>query len=229
MGCAAAGQNILHWLWPETCAHCREDLPKDNRGPLCLRCRLRLIPYEPSRLTVDNWGACSRVCSPFLYREAAISVVHAFKFRGRRGAARAAGSWMGQAWPRFPQLGRPDALVPMPLHPGRRRERGYNQALLIAEALSVFLGIEVQEPVKRLRRTRPQWALSREQRRENLKNAFFCACEAVKGKRLLLIDDVCTSGASLETCAQALKAAGAASVFGYVFARQTAGALRENG
>lgn len=240
MEAAALAQEALRWLWPQTCAHCREDLAKDDPGPLCRACHLTLTPHEPpyclrccepvaggSRTCPScpsRLKACSMIRSAFLYRQAGISVVHAFKFRGRRTAARAAGEEMGRAWPRFPELGRPDALVPMPLHPARRRQRGYNQALLMAESLALLIGIPVQELAQRRKSTRPQWALNREQRRENLESAF-SGLRAAAGQRLLIIDDVCTSGASLEACAGALKAAGAAAVAGYVFARQTLGPI----
>ena len=128
---------------------------------------------------------------------------------------------MGQALTGFPELGRPDALVPMPLHPRRRRQRGYNQAKLIAEGLCAAASAPVEELVTRLRETRPLWALSRTDRWDALAGAFACPQpERVAGRRLWIVDDVCTSGASLEACAQALVAAGAASVYGYVFARQ---------
>ncbi|MDE2038992.1 MAG: ComF family protein [Elusimicrobia bacterium] len=235
-------RKALHWLWPEVCAHCREDLPEDALSPLCLGCRLKLLPNEPpccQRCAEPGASgrahcgrcdgrlfACQLIRAAFRYEEAAISMVHSFKFRGRREAARAAGSWMAEALPRLPELGRPDALVPMPLHPRRRRERGYNQAELLAEGLSQAALAPVQELARRMRETKPLWALRREQRERELRDAFACPQpERVAGKRLWIIDDVCTSGASLEGCARALLEAGAASVRGFVFARQAKGLL----
>ena len=112
----------------------------------------------------------------------------------------------------------------MPLHPSRRRERGYNQALIIAEALCASTAIPILELVGRVRPTRPLWALDREQRRRNLEGAFSYQGPpgAAAGRRLLIIDDVCTSTASLEACARVLQQAGAECVYGYVFARQPA-------
>lgn len=241
MDCATIGQSVLHWVWPRICAHCREDLPKDYEGPLCNPCRLKLVsceppfclrcaqPLRPPRTHClacsTRLHACRMVRAAFLYRQAAVSLAHAFKYRGRRSAARAAGAWMGACLPRFPELGRPDYLVPMPLHPHRRRERGYNQALLIAEGLSESSGIPVRELLVRRRLTRPLWSLDREARRKNLEGAFeFSGPPAeAAGANLLLIDDVATSTASLEACARVLQQAGAAQACGYVFARQPAG------
>ena len=233
MDCATIQQAALTFLWHETCAHCREDLSGSRLGPLCAGCRLTLASSEPPY--------CARCCEPtdrplcprcegkpfacrairasHLYRDAAVSLVHSFKFRGRRSAARAAGELMGRAFSRFPELSPAQALVPMPLHPRRRRERGYNQARLIAEALSDWTGLPVWDVVARTRSTNPLWALGRDARANALAGAF-TASPAVEGARLLIVDDVCTSGASLEECARSLRAAGAAWVGGFVFARQ---------
>jgi ComF family protein len=121
---------------------------------------------------------------------------------------------------RFPELCGHDTLVPVPLHPRRLRQRGYNQAGLLAEGLARLAGLPVLELLRRCKPTRPQWDLDRQSRRDNLAGAFLASSQA-RGRRVLLIDDVCTSGASLEACARALRRAGAARVAAYVFARQT--------
>ena len=225
---------LWHWLWPEICAHYREDLPRGAGEPLCRTCRPKLVPSEPPfclrcaapvkayrthcRSCASRLHACGLIRSAFLYQGPAVSVVHAFKYRGRRPAGEAAGAWMAQAWGRFPELGKPDALVPVPLHPRRLRRRGYNQALLLAERLSAATGIPLREMLRRRQDTKPQWALGRRQRLKNLEGAF--EAEPARGARLLLVDDVCTSSASLEACARALQEAEAAWVRAFVFARQ---------
>jgi ComF family protein len=233
----ALNQTVLHLLWPQVCAHCREDLPKDALSPLCLACRPALPPCsppfcrrccEPTRAARSHCErcssrlfACSMIRAAFRYEGAAVSLVHAFKFRGRREAARTAGEWLGRVLHAFPELGRPDALVPVPLHARRRRERGYNQAELIALGLSPLADAPVEELLVRRRETRPLWSLRREDRSAALRDAIACAKpDWAAGRRFWVVDDVCTSGASLEACAEALRAAGAASVMGVVFARQ---------
>lgn len=235
MDTATIAQTALTWVWPQTCAHCRWDLPASHEGPLCGHCRQLLVPAEPPYCwrcaeplkeqrrfclaCANRPFSCRLIRAAFRYHEAAVSVVHAFKFRGRRSAARRAGFWMAALLERFPELSGADFLVPMPLHKRRRRERGYNQAFLLAEELSTVSGIPILEAAIRVKDTRPLWAQGRDDRRKSLLGAFACAAP-VEGKSLLVIDDVCTTGASLEACARALLGAGAAQVNGYVFARQ---------
>jgi len=113
----------------------------------------------------------------------------------------------------------PDALIPMPLHSARLRERGHNQSLELARALSRRLGIPVwMEAAQRLRDTPPQASLPWKARQKNLRGAFACAPH-VAGKRIAIVDDVMTTGASLNELARALKRAGATEVEAWVVAR----------
>jgi ComF family protein len=126
------------------------------------------------------------------------------------------------AWGDHEGLGPVDAVVPVPLHWIRRRGRGYDQALLLAKDFSRRVGVPVEEGVLRRRRaTKPQTELGRDERRENVRDAFEARRpEAVKGRTILLVDDVCTTGATIEACARALKAAGAKRVGALTAARQ---------
>jgi ComF family protein len=114
-----------------------------------------------------------------------------------------------------------DLLVPVPLDRGRGRERGYNQSALLAEPIGRALGLPLLAgALRRTRATRPQVGLSARERRANVRGAFACADpSAVEGRRVLVVDDVMTTGATLEACADALTAAGAAVVYGLVVAR----------
>jgi len=115
-----------------------------------------------------------------------------------------------------------DALVPVPLHPRRLRQRGYNQSSLLAGQLSHFGSLPVVEgSLIRLKNTPPQARTkSAEERRSNVAGAFSCRDQRLEGRRILLIDDVCTFGATLDSCATALKAAGATSVWDMTLARE---------
>jgi ComF family protein len=122
--------------------------------------------------------------------------------------------------PRFPELSGVDALVPVPLHPKRLRQRGFNQAFLLAHEAASIYSKPVEEILERRRNTLPQWRLTRSRRSENLRQAFEVRPPArLGGRTFLLIDDVCTTGATLESCAQTLKAAGASRICAYVLAR----------
>jgi ComF family protein len=110
--------------------------------------------------------------------------------------------------------------VPVPLHPTRQRERGFNQAGLLAEFLSARISIPCKRVLKRIRYTTTQTALDRAERMENLHNAFRLRRNAdVRGLQVLLIDDVLTTGSTLSECARVLKRAGAVSVYAATAAR----------
>jgi ComF family protein len=112
-------------------------------------------------------------------------------------------------------------IVPVPLHSHRLRDRGYNQSELLAEQLGSAMGMRVAADVLlRVRSTIPQVGLRSDQRRKNVKGAFRCAGTALKGLDVLLVDDVCTTGATLEACSVALQEAGAGHVWGLVLARE---------
>jgi ComF family protein len=113
-----------------------------------------------------------------------------------------------------------DVIVPVPLHPARQRERGFNQASLLALALRDRVAAPIKPLLERVRYTTTQTAFDRTERIENLHGAFRLRRKAdVRGLRVLLIDDVLTTGATLSECARVLKKAGAVSVFAATAAR----------
>jgi ComF family protein len=128
---------------------------------------------------------------------------------------------MYQAWDRYSELHSIQGLVPVPLHSANHYERGYNQAVLLAQALSCRLGLPCWEnALIRIRRTRPQFRLGKPERFANLQGSIMAASHrSLKGMRLLLIDDVCTTGATLRECALALRRAGAKRIQALVLAR----------
>lgn len=172
-------------------------------------------------------GACHRTPTPLDRALAAVdygypwvSLVSAFKFHGHTAWAHSMATLMRSTPWVEPALEAADVLLPMPLAPERLRERGFNQALLLARAL---------DPAKtradwalRLRHTPAQSSLTRPQRLDNLNGAFALEPRhyaAVRGRRLVLVDDVMTTGASVYALARVLRAAGAAHITALVFAR----------
>ncbi len=117
-----------------------------------------------------------------------------------------------------------DLILAVPMHPRRARERGYNQSDLLVEALSRLIQLPMTSgSLVRLRNTPSQVSLGAEARRSNVQGAFCCNDQLFQGKGVLLVDDVCTTGATLNACATALKGAGAAPVWGLTFSRETIG------
>jgi len=115
-----------------------------------------------------------------------------------------------------------EAIVPVPLHSRRLKERGYNQSGLLAKELGKLTNLPViQDCLIRIKEARPQVKASDvKERRSNVANAFICQNEKISGKQIILVDDVCTSGATLESCASALKSKGAIMVWGLTLARE---------
>ncbi len=143
--------------------------------------------------------------------------IHSFKYKGLRALAGTLGQivydcWEAEPWP-------VDVIVPVPLHPQRHRERGYNQSTLLARELAHHTGLPVVEgALLRVMPTRPQVGLKAAERVENVRNAFRCGGEHVSGLQVLLVDDVLTTGATLRACALALLEGGASAVWGLTLA-----------
>jgi len=159
-----------------------------------------------------------------VFEGAARQAIHQLKYRGRHSLVVALVELMVDYWRATPLP--VDLLVPVPLHAARQRERGYNQAELLARAFGDRIGLPVANTgLRRTRSTRPQMSLNASDRRGNVQDAFTYQPSTaghdnmVKGRRVLVIDDVSTTGATLEACSLALKAGGASSVWGFTLAR----------
>lgn len=221
---------FLTLLYPPglNCPLCREALPRE--GFLCEKCALLLAMWreEPhcrrcGRLLGTTTGLC-RDCQsdppPFLVARAAAPYdgpfrqgIHRLKFHGEQSLAGPLGKLMGEAVANEPLFEGIQLIVPVPLHPRRLRERGFNQSGLLAEELSRQLNIPVREVLRKQRDTPDQVGLKREERLMNLAGAFTVVQPAaVQGKYVLLVDDIFTTGSTATHCVQALLSQGAAKV-----------------
>lgn len=151
------------------------------------------------------------------------SIVHTCKYEGVRELAAVMASTLANELLCFSSCDRETILIPVPLHESKFRERGFNQSELIAMHLGDFLGRYVDtKALLRVQNTRTQVTLSRKQRRENVRGAFVCTdTQLVAGKKIILIDDISTTGSTLSEIAGVLRSGGAADVSGLVFAHGT--------
>jgi ComF family protein len=189
----------------------------------CKRCRLFSLrcasdvvsPCQRAPLQLDGLLAYAFHSGPL--RQA----IHQFKYKDLRSLAAPLGQLMAEGWKALaPQDLQPDVIVPVPLHPSRQRQRGYNQAALLARELGASLRCPVVAKVLvRIRATAPQVDLDAQERRDNVRNAFRCRDTSLSGKHVLLIDDVCTTGSTLESACLALRETGTISVWAYTLAR----------
>jgi ComF family protein len=203
--CRACWQSILP-LTPPLCSCCGDPLPSWRVIGLpterCARCRRRPRQIE-------------RACAIGAYDGALRTIIHAFKYDGRRSLAAPLAALMRARGEHI--LSAADSVVPVPLHPTRRRARGFNQS----DDLARHLGKPVLRCLRRIRHTAVQAELPAARRHANVRHAFRLARaqEPLDGRVLVLIDDVSTTGATLEACAAILKEHGAGAVLALTAAR----------
>lgn len=204
-------------LFPEhnACHLC--DRFSDPAGILCSRCaeNLKAMQYQEGRIASPELHAPLKAClSAYPHRNEARELVHLLKYRSDCAAADLLGQGMAAALAASVSPAEFDAIVPVPLHLSRLETRGYNQALLLAQAVCNHTGIRLMEDALiRVLPTDTQLHRSQAQRMQAMRHAFAANNPgAVRGLRLLLADDVLTTGATAVSCANALLAAGASSV-----------------
>lgn len=201
--CIACGALRVDDVQTHLCGCCLKELTP-MEGPFCPRCgRQGWAMVCPNCLVLAPDALDARV-SAFAYGKTTRALVRALKYSHVTQAADALAEAMVKALPDL----RFDGLVPVPLHKNRHRQRGFNQARALCEAVSRRTGLPVLDALTRERATKTQTHLTREGRTGNVRGAFF-AHMTVEGLSLLLIDDVLTTGATALACAEALRAAGA--------------------
>ncbi len=226
------GRFLLDIIYPPRCVSCGTTnawLCPSCAGqiafitePICERCGTVLPdPLKPSCRQCQH--------NPLQYIEAIRSAayfennpirpaIHLLKYRNHKAVAATLGQILADTCQRYHL--RADIIVPVPLHLSRLRERGYNQGELLARELGALLGLPVDaHTLQRARATQSQMKLGAAERRQNVVGAFSCGRNTLAGQRVLLIDDVCTTGSTLDACAEALKEAGVASVWGVTLAK----------
>jgi competence protein ComFC len=225
-------------LYPPVCALCSGNIRAGEY--LCDPCEakaMRIVaPFcqqcsEPFDGAITDAFTCANCGHRTIYFDAAVAayrgrgvvrqIIHEFKYGRQVHLRHLVARWLFAALDDERLLGRQfDVIVPVPLHPARKRERGFNQAGLLAELLSARISIRCKSILERIRYTTTQTAFDRAERMENLHNAFRLRKNVdVRGLRVLLIDDVLTTGSTLSECARVLKRGGATSVHAAMAAR----------
>lgn len=223
---------LFSLVFPSNCRICGVSLDTLTRLPICPDCLKRPEPLSAeffcarcrtpfqNAFPLNAEGLCG-ICRHGLrgfdaaycfgaYEGKLRELIHLYKYGGVQTLARPLGDFMATALPRDERF---DAIAPIPLHWRRQWQRGFNQSELLARTLSQRTAIPVIKALRRSRSTATQAGLSNTARRLNVSTAFRCRRpEAIAGKRVLLIDDVMTTGSTASACAAALKQAGAARV-----------------
>jgi ComF family protein len=234
---AAASRLALDVALPTLCVACREPVAGEGvcaacwsqlafiAPPYCPRLGIPFV-YDPgpdllSMQAIADPPAYQRARAAVRYDEVAKTLVHALKYQDRTDLAPTMGRWMARAGHEL--LNEADLLVPVPLHWRRAWSRRYNQSGALAQVIARQTGVTVsRDALRRVRPTQQQIGLSRSERATNVQGAFKVSQDKttdVQGRRVILIDDVLTSGATVDACARALLRAKAAQVDVLVFAR----------
>ena len=208
---------LLDLLYPPKCPFCGRVLERGEEG-WCASCQEELPWTEPGDAKAVEF--CEVCLSPLWYRDGVRDGVRRYKFDGGRGHAELFGQLMAQClrdrWEKPADL-----ITWAPLHVKRRRERGYDQAELLARRVGELTDLPVENTLEKIRATAVQSQTGEDEvRKANVREAYRALPGLdLSGRRIILVDDVVTSGATLAECAAALRVAGAHSVAGLTFAR----------
>lgn len=222
---------ILDFIYPPHCVVCEapgayfcdacQSASVLITPPLCSRCGYPLPDASQTCLECQQHPLTSldSIRSAAFFEFGSIrDVIHKFKYNDLYVLGKSLASMLATCYT-INQM-KADIIVPVPLHKSRLRERGYNQSAILAKALARLLHLPVEDKTLiRFRKTQSQMTLNAKDRQNNVTNAFSCRNDLLTTKSVLLIDDVCTTGATLDACATALKASGAKAVHGLTVAR----------
>lgn len=196
----------IQWIRPPWCPCCGRPFVPEGVSHLCLECLGKKRPFKWARAVARYQGGLAKAIARFKY-QGDIRLI----------------SVLGKFWEEWREedLSSIDAVIPVPLHPNRLRERGFNQALLLCRAMKSLPREKIHPGgLERTRNTPPQVRLDASERRKNVHGAFSVSDPSlIRRRRVLIVDDVYTTGATVNECARVLKRAGAAEVFVLTLAR----------
>jgi competence protein ComFC len=232
------GSRLLNILYPKTCIGCNADLAHDDVRYSCQKCWNSIEKIGPLHCWIcsrplDYGGRFCFECRgkhfPFKRIAAAVrytgimrTYVHMIKFRRRSDLLKPFRGFLSEALKTFVSRETWDMIIPVPLHRSRLRERGFNQSEILAEMAAEASGIPlVTDYLVRRLNTEPQYLLSKKDRKQNLYDAFSIRSrhDRASVRSVILVDDICTSRATIEACSITLRKAGIKVIYGLVLAR----------
>ena len=203
--------SLLALLFPDRCAGCAR-----FGALLCRHCQAALVPYPEEPRQSPPSMADVRIA--FIFQSPLREIVHQLKYYRVQRLAQPLGALLAMHLATHPLA--VDAVLPVPLHPTRLAERGFNQAEALACEVARVLHLPLlNDELVRIRITEQQARLDAQHRRENMRGAFYWRKTAAPPRRVLLVDDIMTTGATMSACAEALRAAGTDIVYGLALAR----------
>ncbi len=224
------GTWLLTLIYPSDCVMCKRLLRKNERyvcgecrvkveyiaGVTCMKCGKEVTDREQ-----EYCQDCSKHIRTYIkgfpameYKEPVSDGLWEFKYNNMRSYGRYFASEIVKAKGKDIKMVNPEVLIPIPVHKSKLIKRGYNQAELLADELGSMLNIPVEKDIlKRTINTLPQKELDNQERENNLKKAFVCGDKIVKYNKVMLVDDIYTTGATIEACAGALKNAGIKQIY----------------
>ncbi len=226
--------DILDFVYPQSCPICRRPLARDERfactdcwrslsilpTPFCPYCRCyfghdeSLVEHVCPCLDKAEERAILAIRSLGAFDDSYQKLIHRFKYDKRIPLGRRLAKRLAQTLAQRSDFADCDLVIPVPLHRARHRERGFNQSEILAEGISEATNISLAKDIlKRKKNTRDQTHLNAQERAENVRDAFIVTHAAnLSGKKVILVDDVMTTGATLKECARILREAGAAKI-----------------
>ena len=207
-------ESLLHLLFPHVCAGCGSDILSEQ-NVLCMRC-MNAMPETNFELHAGNpvekifWGRLPLInaTAQFYFTKESLMqhLMHQFKYKGNKELGKQLGRLMGNDLRQTNRFNNIDALIPLPLFPAKEKKRGYNQATVLCEGIAEIMDVEVlKDVIIRIQHTETQTKKGRMERWENMEGKFELVNPAkIQNKHVLLVDDVVTTGATLEACGQGL-------------------------
>ena len=222
-------ENMTEWFWPEICPFCgkasrqgicdvcRKELDYLKvKEPRCMQCGkpIRHAEAEYCRDCMHTHHYYEKGLSLWLHQAPVSTSVYQFKYHNQRRFGEIYAEELVRQYSSVIQRWKPDVIIPIPLHRKRRRKRGFNQAEILANQIGRKMNLPVDKKMLfRICRTKPQKTLSHRERKENLKHAFAIVPGSCKVRRVLLIDDIYTTGNTIDAAAEILRKSGVEKVY----------------